>query len=107
MENKLNLPPFYIGQKVVCIGGKGVLKIGKHYIVSGVFNTCCGYCITIGIMATKAPLVCNICDKKVNEVNGEWFFSPEFFKPLEEINAPLLTFQQIKEVEKEEVLILN
>lgn len=105
--NKLNLPPFYVGQKIVCVIGHkdGQFKKGDVFKVQSIKReSCCGnWVVNIGLRTDYCLIVCQ-CGH-IN--NNDDYYSCNRFKPLEEMNAPLLTFQQIKEVEKEEVLILN
>jgi hypothetical protein len=114
--NKLNLPPFYIGQKVVYLTGinmpKGTIcKVSDYHV-----NPCgCKYLYVNNekkeyeFGATDAPFFkCNTCGDIYLKSSGPtstngWV--AESFAPIEE--APLLTFSQIKKAEKEEILILN
>lgn len=106
--NKLNLPPFYVGQKVIAVRShsQGVFNKGDVFTVTGVIRKCCGWNVSIGIPSTKPSWHCGICDRS-HHSETEWFFSQRMFTTAQEKNFPLMTFTQIKETEKEEILILN
>jgi len=111
--NKLNLPPFYVGQKVVYITGKRMPKDSVH-VVTGIVKHNCGH---FGIYIntknfnwgpTTKFCLCEFCGKLTPVSPGSiktW--SPLSFRPLQEAKPPLMTFTQIKETEKEEILTLN
>lgn len=114
MENKLNLPPFYIGQRVVYITGKNMPKDSVH-TVSAINQAWCG-CWEIAIngeslkikKSNKPMIRCVGCEKRrVSEgfVYDNWLASS--FRPLQQTSFPLMTFSKIVEKEKEEVLINN
>lgn len=108
---KVNLPPFYVGQKVVAnrsaTSGKTVVKKGDVFSVLQIKH-CCGskYIVDVGLkLTTEKYCQCADCSKKRF---GDILWCAHFgFSPLQEQPAPLLTFTQIKETEKEEILILN
>lgn len=94
-----NFPPFYVGQKVVGsdyapIGSK--VKKGLTYIIAA-----CHY----------SPSSNPIANGKYFWYVGvtEWpdhiWLTPKLFAPVHEI--PLMTFSEIKEMEKLEILIPN
>lgn len=112
--SKLNLPPFYVGQKVVYITGYNMPKNSIHTVLD-VWQSNCG-CWFIDVAASPVRgqfknnkfVSCAEC--------GEFFeirkperqgVSAKSFRAIEEAKPPLMTFTQIKEVEKEEILILN
>lgn len=118
--NKLNLPPFYIGQKVEYITGIKMPK-GSIHIVSDIFQSICG-CYSININGNKVktgpfnPLAtiwhCEDCNKKGDIHRGDKHkiidgWDPNSFRAIEEAKYPLMSFTQIKEVEKEEILLPN
>lgn len=116
---KNNILPFYVGQKVVCVeqDTSGSLIIGKTYTVTLIENQCCcGYLIgvdshrdeTAGRIPIKKgeSIRCGGCLKIVVS-SGFATYLRNRFRPLKEIKVPLLTFEKIKEEEKEEILILN
>lgn len=50
------IPPFYIGQEVIClkdigiIGTKYGVQKGKDYVVTAIYKPCCYYVIQVGII---------------------------------------------------------
>ncbi len=107
---KLNVPPFYVGQKVVCVSGGKYHKTGDVVNVVEISKTQCG-CWYIGTSKRSMSYYPNglkaTCDCGCETNDNFTGFSPNDFRPLEEIKPPFLTFEKIKETEKEEVLILN
>ena len=103
--SKLNLPPFYVGQKVEYVGWRKDLK-GSIHTVLNIYKAKCG---CWEIESDNLPYgnykTCSSCKKNVTFIGKVG--AANSFRPLEEKPLPLLTFQQIKETEKEEVLILN
>lgn len=112
---KNNIPPFYIGQKVVCIKDHNdpecELRLNKVYTVRSLWLCKCGWSVDVGI---KDPCVlleedtiyyCNVCEVEQN--TDSWLLLCNRFRPLQEQKAPMLTFTKIKEEEKEEILTLN
>ena len=112
---KINIPPFYVGQKVMYITGDNMPKNSTH-IVSDIWQKECG-CWVIQInnnieFATKKSDEVWRCAKckssrpnSPNTVKAGWLASS--FRAIEEIKTPLMTFKEIREKEKEEVLIMN
>lgn len=110
MENEAlnNLPPFYVGQKVVYIGTKRRLK-GTHTILS-IHKGCCK-CIDFEVeIETKnnidihgATLVqCNECGTIIPaEKYRTYTFCSSVFRPLQESVFPSLTMSRVIEKEKE------
>lgn len=105
---KNNIPPFYVGQKVVYITGKAMPKNSIHTVRGAKQHPCGCWAIDIG---RKADTPLHVCyhhrDSDALFTNGIGWFVSESFRPLQEMKAPMLTFEKIKESEKEEVLILN
>lgn len=110
-----NLPLFYIGQKVVCVetNSTGFLKVGATYIITAIKEDCsCG--ISYGVNNLKplggygagTKIRCSKCDNIVVSDGIQYFLSSRF-APIQEANLPLMTFSQIKEKEKEKILINN
>lgn len=92
---KANIPPFTVGQKVICVmearthNKEFSLKRGQTYIVQSIeYNT------------KYSTWLISVFDN-----GGKWI--PKEFAPIQEQTAPLLTFEKIKETEKEEILIMN
>lgn len=107
MNNLSNLPPFYIGQKVVAIKNhsQGVFKKGDTFTVLGVSKHCCKWCIEIGIQG-MGKWECSVCNVEHPHIK-EWFMHADMFSPIQEQSYPLMTFSKIVEKEKEQILINN
>jgi hypothetical protein len=113
MENNLkNLPPFYIGQKVVCINANNNFDLikGEKYTVTNVVKTkCCDkWQIEVGIIFNKFERKCVACNKKSGTYNT---FLSDRFAPLHSAPA-YLTFKELKQNEFERInephiLIMN
>jgi len=111
--NKLNLPPFYVGQKVVYITGINMPKDSIH-TVTGIIKKSCG-CYGLYINTLNLPwkdnlpihrcAECHSTAIKDHPIIGDW--CSKSFRAIEEAKPPLMTFTQIKETEKEEILTLN
>lgn len=109
MENQLNnLPPFYIGQKVVSLQThKGQVK-GEIYTVTGVFQCVCkSYLISWGAPHGIAGARCNChncCSfMPVPSNNPYWVAPQEYFAPIQENPFPSLTMKQV--IKKEAPLV--
>jgi len=111
--NNLKLPPFYVGQKVVYITGKRMPKNSIHTITGIVKHDCGHFGVYINTKNFNwGPTIkyckCEICGELSPVSPGStkpW--STLSFRAIEEAKPPLMTFTQIKEKEKEEILILN
>jgi hypothetical protein len=112
--SKLKIPPFYIGQKVVYITGLQMPKNSIH-VVSDTFLSKCG-CWVIEINNKKlTPFTaktnrtrCLNCGNAYNSHNNDYTgWASNSFRAFEEKKLQLLTFIEIKEKEKEEILTLN
>lgn len=112
MSNKLNLPPFYIGETVEYITGYSMPK-GTKVVVTEIFKLSCnckwGIAFDGNKINQRLSIGCMECgciyDKSIIEPYDPWLASS--FRSIQTQKFPLLTFKQIQEVEKEEVLILN
>lgn len=109
---KLNLPPFYVGQKVEYITGDSMPK-GAIVIVTELIKKPCGcYLINFNGVCKNKPhqfglFSCKSC-RKIYEHGGikhGWHASS--FRAIQEQSYPLITFKEIQKTEKEEILILN
>ena len=128
--NKSNLPPFYIGQKVVYIppSSSGSPQNNKTYTVLQTHLQQCG-CWAVDIQGfihnrvtppQHVELMCGVCKKNTqyaesitSDTHAEtWLWSGDL-RPAEEMKPPLMTFEKIKEKEAEkpkeesEILTLN
>lgn len=88
----INLPPFFIGQKVVALANGVTTNLVKDvgYIVLGL-NKCCGiWSINVGLIVTSGAvgISCSGCGRRLSNGNPRWIHS-KHFKPAEE------TFQSI------------
>ena len=110
---KANIPPFYVGQKVVYIKSEWFPKDSVH-IVSSINRIKCG-CWEVYVDGKgwgknnqrNKNVICKGCYGRYFSVKTYLGYLHSDFKPIEEMKAPLLTFEKIKEEEKEEVLIMN
>jgi hypothetical protein len=112
MENLNNLPPFYVGQKVVYITGISMPKNSVH-VVSDVYKKGCGCCI-IGINGDKiifrkpktGLIECSSCRKgyKSDKIFDSKGWNSGSFRPLQQQNFPLMKLSEIKIKELEHSL---
>jgi hypothetical protein len=108
MEHKLNLPPFHIGQKVEYITGYNMPK-GTIKVVQQILQFPCG-CWKIGFGEPPQYNSLNSgCTDHGSCVSllGWQHWDSTSFRAIQESPHPSLTFTQIKEVEKEEILLPN
>lgn len=109
---KVNLPPFYVGQRVVYITGVHMPKYSVHTVMDIRQHPCGCWIVNINDISIQSDIAigetvrCLQCDKVFKNTHGSGFLSTSF-RPLQEQKAPLMTFSEIKEVEKQEVLIMN
>lgn len=103
-ENNINknIPPFYVGQKVVYITGFNMPKDSVHTVLK-VLKEHCG-CWRILIETTKeldlsmyTHIKCWGCGMRfeINLFSRSWYASS--FKPLEEQTFPLLSYSKVRE----------
>lgn len=113
----MKIAPFYSGQKVVCVDAghySGALSLGSTYTVAECMIVCrCGWLVSlVGIKETLlvvgiGPIaICNDCGRSFPRRPLHMFFAHRF-RPLQESKMPLIKLSQIKETEKEQVLIEN
>lgn len=116
---KLNLPPFYIGQKVVCVeqSTNGTLCLNKIYTVTGTTTHChCGVVVNVNNIGERGSMLkkieagqlvtCPTC-RVTYTSNGLQYFLSSRFAPIQRQKFPLMTFSEIKQTEKKEILINN
>jgi len=103
---KADIPPFYVGQKVVAIDSHslGYWKKGDEFTVLSIKRGCCEWEIDIGIRHLLPFTRCGVC---LSVFPSDFMYRCSRFRPLQEATMPLMTFSNIKEKEKEEILILN
>lgn len=104
MNNPLsNLPPFYIGQKVVAnrTHSKGKFRKGDEFIIKGITKKCCVMCVDIGIASIHDIGECS-CGRLFSG-HGVYWFGASNFTPSQEQAFPSLTYSKV--VEKESELI--
>jgi len=107
--NNLNLPPFYVGQRVEYIGNGSKLKKHSKHTVLDIWKEPCGcWGIDIGKSKDSGKMLrkCIYCNVIYDNTFKAGFYA-RVFRPVQEAKPPLMTFTQIKEKEKEEILILN
>lgn len=104
-----NLPPFYIGQKVVYITGRNMPKLSKH-IISDIKQEDCG-CWVMSINGHKLHsalppkpykgFTCDICNGVMFEIwtstDGLDGWNPNSFRAIKEQSFPLLTYSKVLE----------
>lgn len=98
-NNLNNLPPFYIGQKVVYITGERMLKNSTH-TVTGIKKRNCG-CWSISIDSFNIPSITGkfrcILHINCNWVDDGISWKATSFRPYKEQSFPLLTYIKILE----------
>lgn len=99
----MNLPKFYVGQKVVAITDHGrlIFRKGDVFTVTGIYPSFCkcwSLLITIGIPHTAMRKKCRQCNKIVAVETIEWTFPAEKFEPIIE-DFQAITFEKV--IEKE------
>lgn len=98
MEN-INLPPFYVGQRVVVL--KTGIRLNKYdvYVVLGIRKSTCKcqlWEVNVGVPARTGFMYCAVCGAEhIPNPTGVIWFNHNLFAPIQE------NFQQItcKEVE--------
>lgn len=86
MEN-LNLPPFYVGQKVVYIGTKGTLPMKSIHTVVDIKRHPCGcWAVNVGRIADKryGGINCTIHSSAINIKTNMLWWDSKVFAPIEE-----------------------
>lgn len=104
-----NLPPFYVGQKVVYIGS--IMPKNSIHIVSDVVLFTCGCCavaVNSKIVKTEKvnQIICGTCGKYkkgIKFIDNGYAYNSKSFRPLTESPFPTLTMSRV--VEKESVLV--
>jgi len=105
MNNLNNLPPLYIGQKVVYITGYNMPKDSIH-IVKDVFKIkCCNtwiISITTPFIIGKGYHLCSCCNTELSSdfilnIPKNQSFSASSFRAIESQSFPLLTYSKVLE----------
>lgn len=83
MEN-INLPPFYSGQRVVCIvnQSQNFVTKGQEFIVIGVKKFCCKWTIDVGLINIKMSVICKDCGHR--EITHIAWLKADLFIPIDE-----------------------
>lgn len=109
-ENLKNLPPFYVGQKVVAIENQsqGAFKSGDEFVVKSITRPMCG-CVNHWIVDVGVKSWCNLirmtscCSKTLQMPDSTWFFNANRFAPLQQQKYPLIKLTKV--IEKGKVLL--
>jgi hypothetical protein len=110
---KSNIPPFVVGDKVVYITGISMPK-GSTHIVNSLFQSVCG-CWSIGINNVNPEVLfvgkcrCSNCKSVIIDscFHHKTCWRATSFRKVSEQKVKLISFETIKENEKEEILTLN
>ena len=109
MSNLNNLPPFFVGQKVVCVKanadslGNNLVR-DNTYTVQGVHKCECGWKVSVGGITDNRIIRCP-CGCPDPDTNVWWFSNR--FAPLDQTSFPAMTFKEIQKVEVKEPLVMN
>lgn len=104
-----NLPPFYVGQKVVAIANYHQLVKDEIYTVRGFISPCkCDVieidlpekCVKMIYRPPGYPMKCKACGTSLKS-NGYSHYKPSRFAPLQESAFPTLTLSRVIEKERE------
>jgi hypothetical protein len=102
--SKLNLPPFYVGQKVEYVGWKSTLKGTKHIILDCFMSECGCWMVKTENLPNGTYYICD-CGAVICLIGK--FGQAKSFRPLQQQKFPLIKLSKIMEKEKEEILIEN
>lgn len=110
MAQEINLPPFYVGQRVVCINDEIIfaglpsapIKNGTIYTVAGVLKVCCRWHIDIGLYSGRSHVRCPSCYGDILKPNMNYWLAAFRFAPIEE-NFQSISLEKV--LEKETPLI--
>lgn len=98
---EINLPPFYVGQKVVALTTDIFFRRAikdRVYTVLGLQATCCGWNIDIGAKVTQLKLQCGTCNKIIGDTNGIGWLHVKHFAPITE-NFQSISLEKVLEEE--------
>lgn len=103
----LNLPPFYVGQKVVSLKSGKALKKDEVVIVSALFKCECGeWHVQWGCphgFESNILYDCE-CDRNITYMvpyMAHWGRNARFFAPLQEQTYPLISLTKVVEENRE------
>jgi hypothetical protein len=104
MENLNNLPPFFVGQKVVYITGNHMPKDSIHTVLGCKQYPCGHWTVKIntssGINYYAKGLTCICLKSRIDIDDGiEYYWAAASFRPLQEQKFPLIKLKKI--IEKE------
>lgn len=96
---KLNLPPFYVGQRIVCLISDRVAKKGLKYTAKSVVK--CPYCEEWLIGYAEAGMTgwvsCTHSDKSVISTTGLFHAPHTNFAPIQESKFRAVTLEKLCE----------
>lgn len=100
---EINLPPFYVGQRVVCVkdNSSKSIKKGQEFSVLGLNQFSCGcWSIDIGIKSESPRTGCG--EHGLHQTakcnNGIKWFHVKLFAPIEQTFQPI-TLEKVLEIE--------
>jgi hypothetical protein len=102
MSEKLNIPAFYLGQKVVCIQSAesyGLFK-DKTYTLTDVRLCSCGETtVSFGVPHGKQTWLCECfgCNGEIKNSLGQWYCRSARFAPLQESQFRVVSFEKVME----------
>lgn len=111
---KIEIPPFYVGQEVVanCNHHQGIFKKGDEFKITSIrrsFCSCKDWAVTIGIIGSGFSAIqrCPVCKEMTSDTKptDEWLFSAWRFSPKIEIKE-FISMKQLVE-EKLELVSVN
>lgn len=85
MSSKSSECPFKIGQEVVAKHNHCQLAFRKDdkFFIKGIWKSCCGWIVDIGISGTSDIRTCIVCKKDYKkEVSSIWYFNTNNFVPV-------------------------
>ena len=99
---ELNLPPFYIGQRVIALTSdpKGGMRIkGKEYPILDIRECKCGrYTVDIGERGVYAVVICSSCRHETPRPTVTEWHNAASFAPIQE-NFQHITLEKVLEEE--------
>ena len=111
MKDKMNIPPFYIGEKVECIVGfRDILIKGNQYKITHIQKCGCDiWYVGFGIPHFSSPskLKCPECSHEQSTETKHWVAAHYFFRSLERNTFKPITFNKIVDIEETQILFPN